>query len=438
MERPTIHFAPEKNWMNDPNGTIFADGIYHLFYQYNPEGSDWGNIQWAYATSKNLVDWDRKGLKLTPESSIGERYCFSGCSVRTQNGFKLYYTSIGYEEDAVQHHARQLICDADTDFGTIRRNGHEITADIHGFSVSEWRDPFVFEFKGVQYMVLAGISDCGHIFLYRATDGEMNDWEYVGVLFTPYAPDDIPECPNVAVFGDKILIFYSLAKQNIVKYAVGGFDGKRFCVSGEGVVDYGVNCYYATNLTYGQGGDVVLFGWEKESLVGTSSVDGTYSGCLAVPRIVRLIGDRPEFYFTNSLLSLYKRELAVEAEDGKAVCRSNAVRTRTTFVVRGEAEVRILDSGEESVTLCFSPDALRIVRASHTKEADERVLEMPLTGESHHAEIVSDGTITEMLVDNAAVSFRFYRQNPLKTVFRQLGGDVSDVKVIELNGSEVR
>lgn len=83
IQRPVFHFAPEKNWMNDPNGTLYRDGIYHLFYQYNPRGAEWGNICWAHAVSADLVNWERKGVALSPETQNGERWCFSGCAVET-------------------------------------------------------------------------------------------------------------------------------------------------------------------------------------------------------------------------------------------------------------------------------------------------------------------------------------------------------------------
>ena len=234
MTRPSIHFAPEKNWMNDPNGTVFCDGTFHLFYQYNPQGSDWGNVQWAYATSKNLLDWKRNGLRLTPDPSIGERYCFSGCNVKMPHGFKCFYTSIGYEDDAVQHHAKQVICDADPHFTKIRRNGHFITDSVHGFAVSEWRDPFVFFFKEGAYMLLAGVGNGkSNVFLYTARDKELNDWEYTGTLFSIDAAQDLIECPNAAVFGEKILLIYSLMHENVVKYACGDFDGKTLAVREE-------------------------------------------------------------------------------------------------------------------------------------------------------------------------------------------------------------
>lgn len=438
MQRPTIHFAPEKNWMNDPNGTVYADGVYHLFYQYNPYGSDWGNICWAYATSSNLIDWERKGIRLAPDPAIGEKYCFSGCAVKQPDEFKVIYTSIGYEADAVQHHAKQIICDADAAFSEIRRNGHELCADAHGFPVSEWRDPFVFAFGGKTYMVLAGVSDRGHIFLYEAADGQLNDWRYKGVLFTPADENELPECPNVAVFGNKIVLFYSLAKESSVRYASGTFDGEAFLVRDEGYADRGLNCFYATNLTYGKGGDVVLFGWLRESLIGTSSPDGTYSGCLALPRILRLNGCRPEFHFVNGLLSLYKTEIPVRRENGMAICRSAAERTRITFGVAGDAAAEILKNAEECVRLEFCGDTLHILRHSLTANADERELTVPLGAGRHFVEIISDGTVTEMLVDNSPVSFRFYRRRPVEIAFCAEKGNFGDVCAAELGGAEIK
>ena len=119
--KPVYHFAPVKNWMNDPNGTVYRDGIYHLFYQYNPEGSSWGNICWAYATSADLVNWERKGVKLAPESRKGEQYCFSGCVFPQDNGYLMAYTSIGYEPWAIQERARQRFAFASADFSRIER-----------------------------------------------------------------------------------------------------------------------------------------------------------------------------------------------------------------------------------------------------------------------------------------------------------------------------
>ena len=81
LYRPIFHFMPEKNWMNDPNGVVFYKGEYHLFYQYNPNGDQWGTIHWGHAKSKDLVHWEHLPIALYPSNDKGELHCFSGCAV---------------------------------------------------------------------------------------------------------------------------------------------------------------------------------------------------------------------------------------------------------------------------------------------------------------------------------------------------------------------
>ncbi|CAM2969450.1 GH32 C-terminal domain-containing protein [Actinomyces slackii] len=76
--RPTVHYTPERNWMNDPNGLVYYDGEYHLFYQYNPEGSQWGNMSWGHAISTDLVHWKEQEVAIPYTDEYG---VFSGSAV---------------------------------------------------------------------------------------------------------------------------------------------------------------------------------------------------------------------------------------------------------------------------------------------------------------------------------------------------------------------
>src|SRR5579863_5046028 len=76
--RPQFHFTPEKNWMNDPNGLVYYEGEYHLFYQYNPFGNTWGHMSWGHAVSSDLVHWKHLPLALPETDGV---MIFSGSAV---------------------------------------------------------------------------------------------------------------------------------------------------------------------------------------------------------------------------------------------------------------------------------------------------------------------------------------------------------------------
>ena len=95
--RPRYHFAAPAQWMNDPNGTIFINGEYHLFYQLNPYAAHWGEIHWGHAKSADLVHWEHLPIALAPAYELGERHCFSGCCVNDNGTPTIFYTSCGWK-----------------------------------------------------------------------------------------------------------------------------------------------------------------------------------------------------------------------------------------------------------------------------------------------------------------------------------------------------
>jgi fructan beta-fructosidase len=80
--RPLFHFTPDSMWMNDPNGMVYFDGVYHLFYQHYPDSTVWGPMHWGHATSTDMVRWDHQPIALYPDE-LG--YIFSGSAVVDYN-----------------------------------------------------------------------------------------------------------------------------------------------------------------------------------------------------------------------------------------------------------------------------------------------------------------------------------------------------------------
>src|SRR5690349_11823213 len=93
--RPQYHLLPAKNWMNDPNGPIYFRGRYHMFHQYNPRGAVWGNMNWAHATSRDLIHWQHEGIALSPTpGGPDQEGVFSGSAVLDGNLPTLIYTGV--------------------------------------------------------------------------------------------------------------------------------------------------------------------------------------------------------------------------------------------------------------------------------------------------------------------------------------------------------
>ena len=416
--RPQYHFAPARNWMNDPNGTYFDGKTYHLFYQYNPEGPDWGNICWAYASSKDLVNWTRRGVRLAPDPASGERYCFSGCCFAVKDKIKIFYTSIGFEDRAAAEHAKQIVCDAEPDFSHIARKA-QITSEIHPFRVREWRDPFVFSFRQNVYLLLSGTRDKrGCILLYRAQDESLNRWDFSGELFA--VEGDILECPNAAIFGDTMLLLYSSMRGGRVRYACGIFDGKTLSVREEGDTDFGTNAFYASNLSASADGQTVLYGWLREDLCGRSSPDGSYSGCLALPRTVCLDGFTPKFIPIGALRTL----------EG-ASCSPDSIpeRARIRLSVTQGSKFSLQTNGKEGIFACVTEDILQVQRQSAFPEANNAPLFLPL-GNAKDLDILLDGSAVEIFAQGRALSFRYYAIEKEKKLF--YSENVTNVRICEM------
>ena len=201
--RPIYHFRPPANWMNDPNGTIYHDGYYHLFYQHNPYGDTWGHIHWGHARSKDLVHWEHLPIALWPSLEQGEEHCFSGCAwINGRGQPMLCYTKVSPDAGETRRPNEQWAALGDEAMILWQKHPANpiLQLSTHGGPAFEgsWRDPFIFEEAGRTFMVVgATTGQEATVALYEAADGTLTRWTYRGLLISlPLAELRFFECPN--------------------------------------------------------------------------------------------------------------------------------------------------------------------------------------------------------------------------------------------------
>ncbi len=247
--RPQYHFSPERNWMNDPNGLVYYDGEYHLFYQYNPNGNEWGYMHWGHAISTDLLHWEHLPIAIFPdENSTDKERCtaFSGSVIVDENNllgkqsgeFKTlvaFYTS---------QHCGQRIAFS-TDKGRTWTK-YEENPVIPYDEKDDARDPKVIWHKESQKWVMA---------LYRKTSEADNsrgisfytsdnlvDWEWKSHIHGFYECPDLIKLPVENRPDENIWVIFDADGS----YLLGNFDGNQFTPSsGKMKSDWGSN-YYAT------------------------------------------------------------------------------------------------------------------------------------------------------------------------------------------------
>jgi fructan beta-fructosidase len=249
--RPQFHYSPQKNWMNDPNGLVYYKGVYHLFYQYNPQGSQWGNMSWGHATSKDLVHWEEQPLAI-PQTFNSEGQSiediFSGSAVVDTNNTSGFgtkanppmvaiYTSAytGAHPTLAGRQAQSLAYSLDEGQTWTKYSGNPVL-DINS---REFRDPKVFWYapaKEWRMVVVRSVERKADIY----GSPNLKDWTHLSEFGPAGAVGGVWECPDLfplAVDGDpsnvKWVLVINLNPGSIAggsggQYFVGDFDGTTF------------------------------------------------------------------------------------------------------------------------------------------------------------------------------------------------------------------
>ena len=320
--RPQIHFTPTKGWMNDPNGLIFSNGVYHIFYQHNPYASVWGPMHWGHATSKDLIHWNQEPIAIYPDS-IGT--IFSGSAVYDKNNSSglgkngkgplvAIYTQHNMEGEKVGKidFQTQSISYSNDEGKTWTSYAHNPVIKNPG--IKDFRDPKVIWHAPSQKWVMV-LAAQNKLFFY--TSSNLINWtkssefgEGIG------SHEGVWECPDLFPLNYQGKEYWVLIgnlnpggpnKGSATQYFIGQFDGKNFKANSSKIkwADYGPDEYAGVSFS-NINNRRIFMGWMSNWMYAGIVPTVNWRSALTLPRTLGIEKVGNEMYLSSNFVNELK------------------------------------------------------------------------------------------------------------------------------------
>ena len=347
--RPAYHHTPLYGWMNDPNGMFYKDGVWHLYYQWNPYGSQWENMTWGHSTSRDLIHWEAQPTAIEADwlGSI-----FSGSCVTNGSDVVAFYTSAG-------HHQTQSMAVSKDGGRTFQKfSGNPVlTADAPDF-----RDPKVFwnEDNGCWNLILA-VGQEMQIF----SSKDLKQWKYESSFGKEYGNHGgVWECPDLLKIGQKWVLLCNINPGgpfggSATQYFVGDFDGHRFtCESMPKVtkwLDYGKDHYATVTFYNAPEGRHVALAWMSNWQYANQVPTKQFRSANSVPRDLGLFTDGEETYVSvvpsKEMLAVRGQKIKKPAETCEVIVDLKGSADITFSNLKGEQVVMHYDAQKQTFAM---------------------------------------------------------------------------------------
>jgi fructan beta-fructosidase len=358
--RPTKHFSPPKNWTNDPNGLIFFQGEYHLFYQHNPYENQWGHMSWGHAVSKDLLSWENLPLAI-PEDSV---WIFSGtvvADVQNTSGFSdqsegclvAIYTADYHGKKENQH----LAYSNDKGRTWTKFAGNPIL----DLNKKDFRDPHIFWHKPTQQWIMSAVLPLEYKVVFFGSKN-LKNWDRIGEFGQQGDMRKIWECPSLIelpVDGNsqntKWLLMISsngLADGFTgMQYFVGDFDGKNFTNNNlpetKLYVDFGKDYYAGIPFNNTPDNQKLMLGWLASWQYAGEIPTFPWKGSMSIPREIsfktfsegiRLVQQPVEALKHKDENKIFEKENFVLSEEKQL--NGNSLFAKNSYLIEVEFELK--------------------------------------------------------------------------------------------------
>jgi sucrose-6-phosphate hydrolase SacC (GH32 family) len=409
LHRPQLHFSASKNWINDPNGLVYQDGVWHLFFQYNPDSTIWGpNMTWGHAVSEDLLHWQQLDHALHPDE-LGSM--FSGSAVvdhENTAGFGAgallaFYTAAGEFAEPKQPYTQCLAYSTDAGQRWTKFSGNPA---VECFEQGN-RDPKVVWHPDTRQWIMALYLTGNHYCLLRSPDAKT--WS----RFQDLTLEDVTECPD----------FFPLADESGTErwvfwgargiYLLGGFDGNQFSPDTDALIcERGPNGYAAQTWSDAPDGRRIQISW----MAGGQYPEMPFNQQMSIPVELRLTGSGDKTRLARwpvaELNTLRQRTIRIERETittGRPLAvDTNAKLLDVSFTVsKHEACALYVMVRGQTMVFDWSANELRFSHSGTHKVMPDRQ-QVPLPDEaSLTVRLLIDTTSVEVFINLGVVSASF-------------------------------
>ena len=354
--RPAYHHTPLYGWMNDPNGMFYKDGVWHLYYQWNPYGSQWENMTWGHSTSKDLIHWEAQPTAIEADwlGSI-----FSGSCVTNGDDVVAMYTSAGH------HQTQSLAVSKDGGRTFEKYSGNPVLTTN---DVADFRDPRPFwneEIKAWNLILAAG----QEMRIYSSKD--LKSWKYESSFGKEYGNHGgVWECPDLfEIKNEKLNIKNWVLICNInpggpfggsaTQYFVGQFDGRKFtCESMPKVtkwLDYGKDHYATVSFYNAPENRRVVLAWMSNWQYANQVPTQQFRSANSIPRDLGLFRCGEETYVSvtpsKEMLAVRGAKLKKPTESCEIVVDAKSQTEIVLSNMKGEQVIMRYDGAKQKFTM---------------------------------------------------------------------------------------
>ena len=468
MYRPQFHFSPPSHWMNDPNGLLYENGVYHLFYQHYPEDVVWGPMHWGHAISKDLIHWENKPIALYPDE---HGYIFSGSAVFDENntsglGTKdnppliavfTYHNPKKAKLRTNDHQTQGISYSLDHGMNWTMYKGNPVIRNDE--KIRDFRDPKVFWHEESSSWIMSLVAG-DHLQLYRSTN--LIDWEYASSFgHKQGAHGGGWECPDLfplEVEGEThwvLLISINPGAPNGgsgTQYFIGEFDGYTFSSEQKNClwIDLGPDNYAGVTYNDVPNEDRIFIGWMSNWNYANKTPTQKWRSSMTIPRVLSIrktpYGNRLVNTPISKLDTISKMQpVALDQKDARQFHLQNdrnleMMQSRIAFETELDFEMKWENADGNTLLISTDRQEILVDRSNSGRiDFDDSFTTIPIKAsltdlqneKVHKIEVFVDHSSVEIFIDGGLVSLtvQVFPEEPFSDFSLNADKEVLDFKV---------